>query len=80
MEAIERNDSTEAIAAFERLRDRFPEVVLPFETVAKVGDAYVAANQAEVADLVFRGAMGALFRREANVAGSLLREGSSWRR
>jgi len=75
LEAMDRGDAPEAIAAFERLRDRFPEVILPFETVLKVGESYLAASQAELADLLFRGTMSALFRREANVAGALLKEG-----
>lgn len=73
-EALERKDSIEAINAFERIRDRFADVVFPFETIAQVGDAYVNAQQAEMADLVFRGTLGALYRRDANVAGALLRE------
>ncbi len=74
LDAVARNDSEAAITSFEQLRDRFPDVVLPFEIVTQVGDAYLAARQAEVADLIYRGTMGALFRREANVAGALLRE------
>jgi hypothetical protein len=74
-EAIERNDAPESVAAFERLRDRFADVILPFETVVKVGDAYLKARQPEMADLLFRGVTAALYRSESNVAGALLREG-----
>lgn len=74
-DALERNDAPVAIAAFEQLRDRFGDVSLPFSTVVRVGEAYLAANQAEIADMTFRGTMGALYRREANVAGNLLAEG-----
>ncbi|MFN0207718.1 MAG: alpha-2-macroglobulin family protein, partial [Planctomycetota bacterium] len=74
-DAIERMDSTETIAAFERLRDRFTDVTLPFETVVKVGEAYITAKQAEMGDLLFRGTTAALYRSESNVAGALLREG-----
>lgn len=73
-DAIERNDSAEAIVAFERLRDRFADLTLPFETVVKVGNAYLSSQQSEMADIVFRGIAGALYRREANVAGALLKE------
>lgn len=74
LDAIERKDFAETIKAFERLRDRFADLSLPFETILQVGSAYLSMQQSEIADIIFRGTAGALYRREANVAGALLRE------
>ncbi|HLQ37666.1 MAG TPA: MG2 domain-containing protein, partial [Planctomycetota bacterium] len=68
---IERNDSKAIVRFFEELKDRYADLVIPFDKILAVGKAYLDLGEFEAALLVFRATADASFLKEANVATTL---------
>ncbi len=73
--AIEEVDSKGVVRYFEVLKERYPELVLSFEDMLKVGDAYTKMKEFERALQVYRGIAEASFVREGNIVGALNTQG-----
>lgn len=69
--SIQRNDARGTVRWFEELKDRYPDLVVPFEDIRAVGRAYVDIGEFESAVLVFRGTTEASFLKDAGVATTL---------
>ncbi len=69
--SIERGDSRSVVRFFEALKDRYPDLVIPFDRILAVGKAYVDLGEFEAALLVFRATADASFLKEAAVATTL---------
>jgi tetratricopeptide (TPR) repeat protein len=68
---IERGDSRTVVKYFEELKDRWAELVIPFDKILAVGQGYVDLGEFESALLVFRAAADASFLKDAAVATTL---------
>ena len=73
--AIERNDSPAVVRFFEELKNRYPDYVVPFDRIVRVGDAYRDIGEHEAALLVFQAAAEASFLKDAAVAQVLESQG-----
>ncbi len=60
---------------FEIIKEKYPELTIPFEKVLAVGDAYRTIEEYERALLVFRAVIGEAFGKDLKVAGTLEEEG-----
>ena len=69
--AIERHDARAVVRFFEELKDRYPELVIPFDKILAVGRAYFDLGEFESALLVFRATADASFLKDAAVANTL---------
>ena len=69
--AVSRNDAAQIVRFFEDLKDRYPELVIPFDKIVAVGKAYLDQGEFERALMVFRAAAEASFLKEAAVATTL---------
>ncbi len=68
---IERGDQRQVVRFFEELKDRQPDLVIPFDKILAVGKGYLDLGEFEAALLVFRGTAEASFLKDAAVATSL---------
>jgi hypothetical protein len=69
--AIAANDGKSIVRFFEELKDRSPDLVIPFDKILAVGKAYLDIGEFERALMVFRGTADASFLKEAAVATTL---------
>jgi len=73
--AIDASDSKKIVKYFEVLKEKYPELFIPFDKILAVGRAYRDIEEYERAYLVFRATAEAGFVKDANVAGTLQGEG-----
>lgn len=73
--ALARSDAGEIVNYFEILKEKYPELIISFEKIVRVADAYGQTNQPERAYLVYRATADASFVRDSNVAAVLQQEG-----
>ncbi|GAG20548.1 unnamed protein product, partial [marine sediment metagenome] len=73
--ALVRDDAAAIVNYFEILKERYPELVVPFEQIIRVADAYARTGQHERAYLVYRATADASFVRDSAVGGTLQDEG-----
>lgn len=69
--ALDRGDDAAIVDNFEILKERFPDVVIPFDQIVRVGDAYANTGQHERAYLVYRATADGSFARDARIGGVL---------
>lgn len=69
--SVARNDGKATVRFFEDLKDRSPELVIPFDKILAVGKAYLDLGEFERGLMVFRGTADASFLKEAAVATTL---------
>ena len=69
--SVARGDSKGIVRFFEELKDRYAELVIPFDKVVAVGKAYLDLGEFERALMVFKGTGEASFLKEAAVAQTL---------
>jgi uncharacterized protein YfaS (alpha-2-macroglobulin family)/TolA-binding protein len=65
----------EVVRYFEVLKERWPELELPFEKIVRVGAAYDEMGEYERSYLIFRATIESSFQRESGVAGFLESQG-----
>ncbi|MBK8976527.1 MAG: tetratricopeptide repeat protein [Planctomycetes bacterium] len=75
--SMQAGDSAQVVRWFEELKDRHPDLVIPFRDILAIGDAYVALGEFESAVLVFRATAEASFLEEAKVATTLEQRGAT---
>ncbi len=68
---IERGDARQVVRCFEELKDRFADLVIPFDKIVAVGRSYFDLGEFEAALLVFRATAEASFLKDAAVATTL---------
>lgn len=73
--ALKRDDDGAIVDNFEILKERFPEVIVPFDEIVRVGDAYANTGQHERAYLVYRATADGSFSRDARIGGVLKEQG-----
>ncbi|MDP2898061.1 MAG: alpha-2-macroglobulin family protein, partial [bacterium] len=73
--AIEAGEPKEIVKYFEVLKEKYPELFIPFDKILAVGRAYRQLEEHERAYLVFRATAEAGFVKDSNVAGTLQGEG-----
>jgi tetratricopeptide (TPR) repeat protein len=69
--SIERDRAADVVRWFEDLKDRYADLVIPFDKILAVGQAYIDLGEFEAAVLVFRATAEASFLKEAGVAQTL---------
>lgn len=69
--AIEKRDTAQIVRCFEDLKDRYQDLVIPFDKIVAVGKAYLDQGEFERSLMVFRAAAEASFVKEAAVATTL---------
>ncbi len=69
--AIERGDSKAVVRFFEAVKERYADLVVPFDKILVVGKSYLDLGEFESALLVFRGTAEASFLKDAGVATTL---------
>lgn len=69
--AIARHDAAATVRYFEVLKDRYADLVIPFEKIVAIGQAYIDLGEFERALMVFRAAAEASFLKDAAVATTL---------
>jgi uncharacterized protein YfaS (alpha-2-macroglobulin family)/TolA-binding protein len=72
--ALRRGDNAATVKYFETLRERQPDLVIPFVEIVQTAKAYDALGEHERAVQVLRATAEASFRRETGVAGTLVEE------
>ncbi len=73
--ALARDDADDIVDNFEILKEKYPGLVIPFEKIIRVADAYARTDQHERAYLIYRATADASFVRDANVGAVLQEEG-----
>lgn len=73
--SIERSDARSVVRFFEELKDRYPDLVIPFDKIVAVGCSYLDLGEFEAALLVFRATAEASFLKDAAVATTLEKHG-----
>ena len=68
-------DADGLVDAFEVLKERQPDLWVPFEKMEQVGQAYLDKGETERAALVYRAVLEASFYRDARAGGALREEG-----
>jgi len=69
--SIDRKDAREIVRYFEIMKEKYPELVIPFDKVMAVGRAYREIDEPERAMLVFKAIIAVGFAKDAQVAGVL---------
>ena len=69
--AIDKRDAAQVVRCFEDLKDRFQDLVIPFDKIVAIGKSYLDQGEFERALMVFRAAAEASFLKEAAVATTL---------
>ncbi|HET6879013.1 MAG TPA: tetratricopeptide repeat protein, partial [Pirellulales bacterium] len=72
---LELGTDAEIVRWFELIKEKWPDVELPFEKIVRVGAAYYKIGEYERSFLVFRATIEGSFSRESNVAGFLESQG-----
>jgi uncharacterized protein YfaS (alpha-2-macroglobulin family)/TolA-binding protein len=72
--ALRREDNAATVRYFETLRERQPDLVIPFVEIVQTAKAYDGIGEHERAIQVLRATAEASFRRETGVAGTLVEE------
>ena len=72
---IERGEQKQVVEYFEQLKDRQPDLVIPFDKILAVGRSYFDLGEFEAALLVFRGTVESSFLKDAAVATTLSERG-----
>jgi alpha-2-macroglobulin len=72
---LELGADAEIVRWFELIKEKWPDVELPFEKILRVGAAYHKIGEYERSYLVFRATIEISFSRESNVAGFLEAQG-----
>ncbi|HQU41752.1 MAG TPA: tetratricopeptide repeat protein, partial [Pirellulales bacterium] len=72
---LELGVDAEIVRWFELIKEKWPDVELPFAKIVRVGAAYDKIGEYERSFLVFRATIEASFMRESNVAGFLEGQG-----
>ena len=68
-------DATQIVALFEVLRERHPDLVIPFDKILVVGKAYRDIGELERSCYIFRAAIDASYINDSNVSAVLQDEG-----
>jgi hypothetical protein len=74
--ALEQNDSREIVRWFEVLREKRPELVIPFDKILAVAGAYTAIDEHERALSILRASVEQTFGVDLKVAGALEANGN----
>ena len=74
--ALKRGDAAATVNYFEILKEKYPDLVIPFEGIVKVADAYARTEQHERAYSIYRATADASFARDPSVGGAVQGEGS----
>jgi hypothetical protein len=69
--SVERGDTRPVVQFFELLKERYPELTIPFDKVFAVGRAYRALEDHERATLVFRAIIEETFGKDLKLVGTL---------
>lgn len=72
--ALERDDAPAIVNYFEIIKEKYADLVVPFEQILRVADAYAKTKQHERAYLVRRAIADAAFVRDSGVGGTLQAE------
>ena len=72
---ISKDDAAKVVKSFEILKEKAPELVLPFDQIRAVGKAYLAIGEAERAYLVWRAIAEASYLEDAQVGEALRQRG-----
>jgi hypothetical protein len=72
---LARQDAAGVVKYFEIVKEKYPELTVPFEKVLQVGEAYRKLEEFERALLVFRAALEETFGKDLKVAGTLEEQG-----
>lgn len=72
---IDRGDARVVVRFFEELKDRYADLVIPFDKIVAVGKSYLDIGEFEAALLVFRATAEASFLKDAAVAHVLQQHG-----
>lgn len=73
--ALRKDDAAGTVKFFEALRERYPDLVIPFAEVVATAKAYGKIGETEREVQVLKATAEASFGREAGVAGTLVEEG-----
>ena len=73
--SLERGDAQAIVRFFEVLKEKNPDLTIPFEKVLAVGEAYRTLGEFERALLIFRATIEETFGKDLKVAGALSRQG-----
>lgn len=69
--ALASNDFGDIVQYFEIIKEKFSDIEVPFESILKVGQAYIEMAEYERGYLVYRATAEASFLRESQIAGFL---------
>lgn len=69
--SLDRDEDRNIVRFFEVLKEKNPELTVPFEEVLRVGDAYQALKEYERAWLIYRATLEESFGKDLKVAGAL---------
>ncbi len=73
--ALKRDDAEAMVNYFEILKEKHPDLVIPFADIVKVADAYARTDQHERAYFIYHATADASFVRDTAVGGVLEEEG-----
>ena len=73
--ALKRDDDEGIVNYFEILKEKHPDLVIPFDDIVRIADAYAKTSQHERAYLIYRATADASFVRDSAVGGALREEG-----
>ncbi|MEW6074130.1 MAG: tetratricopeptide repeat protein [Planctomycetota bacterium] len=73
--SIDRRDAPSIVRFFEVLKEKNPDLTIPFEQVLAVGEAYRTIEEHERALLIFRATIEETFGKDLKVAGALEQQG-----
>jgi len=73
--ALKRDDAEAIVNHFEILREKYPELIVPFEEIIRIAAAYAATGQHERAYVIYRATADASFVRDSRVGHALQAEG-----
>ncbi|MBK8269148.1 MAG: outer membrane protein assembly factor BamD [Planctomycetes bacterium] len=73
--ALKTGDNDAIVNYFEILKEKYADLVIPFNEIIRVAQAYAATGQAERACVIYRATADSSFSRETAVAGVLQQEG-----
>lgn len=74
---IGRQDAAATVRYFEVVKEKYPDLTIPFEEVLAVGEAYRKIDEPERSLLVFRAVLEETFGRELKVVAALSESGES---
>jgi tetratricopeptide (TPR) repeat protein len=74
--ALVQNNAEDTVNYFEILKEKHPELLIPFEQIVQVADAYARTDQPERAYLIYRATADASFANDTAGGGVLQDEGN----